>query len=212
MWAHGYTPATELDARPLAGLSPRTALAALTGPDDVDGLLATYRIAYRLAAGAIDLVAGVSQLLEGLRAADVASALVTNQHLSEVEPLLDGLGLGRHMAIVITSDDLAARADRKPAASMAHWACRALTVDPADVLVIGDTVPDIEMAHAAALDSVAVAWGPHAPVELADADPTWLVADTDELAELLAGWLDQRIHPRQRLGPRPFDVRPGSPA
>lgn len=195
--AHGYPLVARAYAQLLAGLGPRATLTMLTEARGVDARVATYREAYALAVQGVTLVAGVDQLLEGLAAEGVVSALATNEHLIGVEPLLGRLGLGRHLALVITGDDVGPTG-RKPAGAMARWARRAMAVDPADVIVVGDTVPDVEMGRAAEVATVAVTWGPHARTELAQAGPTWIVDDVDELARLLGAWLDHQARPGER--------------
>ena len=82
---------------------------------------------------------------------------------------------------------------------------------PADTVMIGDTVYDIEMAVAARARAIGVAWGYHAPAELlaagaeavaANARRSWGRCSMDEpvsddgRAQALDG--DQRRPPRRR--------------
>jgi phosphoglycolate phosphatase len=44
--------------------------------------------------------------------------------------------------------------------------------DQSNTVMVGDASTDIEMGHAAGMDTIAVTWGAHSPVELRQASPT----------------------------------------
>lgn len=58
----------------------------------------------------------------------------------------------------------------------------AVELRPDEILVIGDTVADIECAHAIGADCLAVATGSIPAAELQQADPRYLVADLTQVA------------------------------
>ncbi len=58
---------------------------------------------------------------------------------------------------------------------------------PADTVMIGDTVYDIEMAHAAGARAIGVAWGYHHPDELLAAGAEAVAETPEHLGEMLNG-------------------------
>ena len=51
--------------------------------------------------------------------------------------------------------------------------------------MVGDTIFDVEAAHNAGIDSIAVCTGAHTPERLAEARPTFLLASLQEIPILL---------------------------
>jgi phosphoglycolate phosphatase len=60
-----------------------------------------------------------------------------------------------------------------------------LAIAPGHALMIGDTSHDLEMAHSAGVDAVAVAYGAHPGAELRALAPRACVASVSELREWL---------------------------
>ncbi len=75
----------------------------------------------------------------------------------------------------------------KPHPSMLELAMAEAGAAPADTVVIGDTVYDIEMAQAAGCRAIGVAWGYHDPAELLAAGAVAVAGTPEELEELLDG-------------------------
>ena len=75
----------------------------------------------------------------------------------------------------------------KPHPSMLETAMAEAGALPADTVMIGDTVYDIEMAVAAEARAIGVAWGYHAPEELLAAGAEAVAATPQELGEMLDG-------------------------
>jgi phosphoglycolate phosphatase len=146
-------------------------------------LSARYRHHYLSRDPEIPLFEGVRALLDDLHARGFMLAVATGK---------TRVGLDRALA----SNALAARfhatrcADEgrpKPHPDMLLHLMERLGVAPPQTLMIGDTTHDLELARAAGVDAVAVAYGAHEPVGLAAAGP---LATVHSIAELRA-WLDQ---------------------
>jgi phosphoglycolate phosphatase len=146
-------------------------------------LSARYRHHYLSRDPEIPLFDGVRALLDDLHAQGFMLAVATGK---------TRVGLDRALA----SNALAARfhatrcADEgrpKPHPDMLLHLMERLGVAPRQTLMIGDTTHDLELARAARVDAVAVAYGAHGPVGLAAARP---LATVHSIAELRA-WLDQ---------------------
>ncbi len=75
----------------------------------------------------------------------------------------------------------------KPHPSMLETAMAEAGAAPADTVMIGDTVYDIEMARSAGTRAIGVAWGYHAPHELLAAGAEAVAESPAHLGEMLDG-------------------------
>jgi phosphoglycolate phosphatase len=192
--AHGLRPpgspwAVESVLRPLVGLSLDRIFFRLVHhiePDWklVDSLVAAYRSAFRsVAPRQVTVRDGLVDVLTGLEGHGVASIVASSDGPGTVL-LLDRLGLAEHFTGVV-SDEHVARPYRKPDPGLVRWACAQHGYGPDQCVVIGDSVFDVEMGHAAGTDTVWVAWGNHTYGDVAESRPTHRVDDVDQLGALL---------------------------
>lgn len=99
---------------------------------------------------------GVLQGLQGLKAAGVRLACVTNKPLALTTPLLAAKGLDGLFEVVFGGDSFARK---KPDPLPLHKACEALGVAPARTLMIGDSSNDAQAGRAAGCAVVLVTYG-----------------------------------------------------
>jgi phosphoglycolate phosphatase len=123
---------------------------------------------------------GVRQALEGVRSRGMASAVVTNKQQSLSEGLLRHFELDGLIDVVVGGDRCERR---KPHPEPLLFACRALQVEPAHALMVGDSINDVEAARGAGIPVICVTYGYNE-----GADPRSLPADglIESLADLLA--------------------------
>ena len=95
--------------------------------------------------GGDDGVAGVAGLLEDLHALGVPLAIATGKSRRGLDAALAVRGWQTLFAETRCADD----GPSKPHPWMLHDICGALDVDPTRVVMVGDTVADAGMAHAA---------------------------------------------------------------
>lgn len=98
----------------------------------------------------------VPQALQQLRGRGLRLACVTNKPKEFTLPLLAGMDLARHFDAVVAGDEVA---QKKPHPALLLEACRRLRVEPAAVMLIGDSVNDAEAARAAGCGCVLVETG-----------------------------------------------------
>ena len=91
---------------------------------------------------------------------------------------LAGHGLAAQFQVLKTADD----GPSKPHPDILQQAMREAGVEPAETLMIGDTVFDIEMARVAGAHALGVAWGYHDPHELLAAGACAVAARPSDLA------------------------------
>lgn len=158
---HGRPPVSLEITRPLTSSGARGMIQAGFGltPESgqYEGLKARFLELYG-AAVCVDtrLFPGMDELLEALDQRDVRWGVVTNKADRYTRPLLEALGLTSRAACIV-SGDTAARPKPHPD-SLLH-ASRALALDPAACLYVGDDLRDIQAARAAGMPSLAVSYG-----------------------------------------------------
>ncbi len=158
---HGRAPVALARARPLTSSGARGMLRVGFGIDPgnrgYEALKARFLELYE-ARLCVDtrLFTGIAELLHALEARATPWGVVTNKAERLTLPLLDALGLRRRAACIV-GGDTTQRA--KPHPDPLLHAARAIALDPAECLYVGDDLRDIEAARAAAMPVVAAAYG-----------------------------------------------------
>jgi phosphoglycolate phosphatase len=127
--------------------------------------------------GAADLLAALAQRT------DARLAIATGHVSHGIEPVLEKFGWRKHFSSIQTAD----RAPSKPHPGMLLQALDETGTRAQDAIMIGDTAFDMEMARAAGIESVGVAWGYHRAERLRDAGASRVVGDMGELRAHLFG-------------------------
>ena len=106
------------------------------------------------------LYPGIAEVVTALaERGDTLLGIATGKSQRGVERLLTREGWQGHFVTIQTADENPS----KPDPSMILNAMAQTGADPASTLMIGDTTYDIEMARAAGVGALGVAWGYHAP-------------------------------------------------
>jgi phosphoglycolate phosphatase len=175
----------------IVGLSLFEAFATLTSPDDPDipVLVEAYKSAFHAQRlkpdNAEPLYEGAREAVEWLAAQDVALGIATGKSQRGVRIVLSHHGIYDRFSTVQTADD----APSKPHPAMIEQAMAAVGAHPRDTVMIGDTTYDIDMAHAAGIAAIGVAWGYHPPDALVRLKPHAVIERYAELpATLEALW------------------------
>lgn len=121
---------------------------------------------------------GVMDTLQRLHEAGLRSAVVTNKQRRFAVDLLQRLGPGRWIDLIVGGDSCERR---KPDPQPLLFACESLGLQPAQVLMIGDSINDVQAARAAGIAVICVTYGYNE-----GQDPRTLACDAwiDSLAEL----------------------------
>jgi len=102
------------------------------------------------------LYPGVLDGLQALRDQGLRLAIVTNKASEFTLPLIAHLDLADHFDVVVCGDTCARR---KPDPDPVCYACQQLNVSPAQSVLIGDSVNDVQAARAAGCRALAVPYG-----------------------------------------------------
>jgi phosphoglycolate phosphatase len=167
----------------LIGRSLELVLSELAGPDaPVAAMTTAYQpIVKQLRADPAfaDLpFAGVNELLLELGARkDFRLGIATGHISSAIEPALATFGWREQFCTVQSAD----KAPSKPHPGMILQALAEADAAAEDAVMIGDTAFDMEMARAAGIAAVGVAWGYHPRDRLIAAGADWVAETIEDL-------------------------------
>jgi phosphoglycolate phosphatase len=167
-------------------------LAATTSGDTehpVEALVTCYKSAFAELRSSVDhlepLYPGAGEAVDALAARpDTLLGIATGKSQRGVRAVLGRHGLLERFATIQTSDD----APSKPHPGMVLAAMRETGAVPDDTVVVGDTVFDLEMAHAAGARAIGVAWGYHPAAALREAGADAMIEAFAELLPTLDRW------------------------
>ena len=176
--------------RRIVGLSlPQALLTLAPGADAArrSHALESYKASFRSARseGVLEepLYPGIEALLRRLAARGRTLGVATGKSDRGLLACLTRHGVRDLFATLQTAD----RHPSKPHPAMLEAALFEAGAKPAETVIVGDTVFDIAMGHAAGVRSVGVAWGYHEPAELLEAGACGVARSTEELEELIDG-------------------------
>ncbi len=129
------------------------------------------------------LYPGVREGLAWLRQAGYKLGCVTNKAAQFTEPLLKDLGIYDVFGIVISGDTLERK---KPDPMPLLHAADFFGVEPADALMIGDSVSDVKAARAAGFQIICMSYGYNHGVDIREANPDVVIDSMAELASVLS--------------------------
>ncbi len=126
---------------------------------------------------------GVHEGLEYLRRAGVTLGCVTNKATLYSHKLLAELELDDYFSLVVSGDSVARN---KPHPMPLLHAARHFAVQPAQSLLIGDSINDVKAAKAAGFRIVCVTYGYNHGADIRASNPDALIDSLAELPELFA--------------------------
>jgi len=128
------------------------------------------------------LYPGVREGIDMLKASGYKLGCVTNKAAQFTEPLLKDLGVYEDFSIVISGDTLT---KKKPDPAPLLHAAEFFGCEPANALMIGDSVSDVAAARAAGFQIVCMSYGYNHGVNIREAAPDAVIDSLDEIYPLL---------------------------
>lgn len=177
---------TEQAARHIIGLGLQEAMAHLWpqgNPHDYQALVAQYRHHYLSRDHELTLFAGVEAGLQQLCDAGFTLSIATGKSRVGLDRALRHSGLGAYFSYSRCADETFS----KPHPAMLMQTMEYFAVSSAQVVMIGDTTHDIQMAHHANTASVAVSYGAHPREQLLACHPNVMCDDFPSVVT----WLKQ---------------------
>ncbi|MGQ3355060.1 MAG: HAD hydrolase-like protein [Phreatobacter sp.] len=176
---YGFREIGEEEREALRGRPNREVIRALGVPTWKLPLIATHmRGLVRENAGRIPLFPRTPQLLADLSAAGLKVVIASSNDRDTILRIL-GPETAAHVSAVAGGASLFGKAAKF------RRLMREFGAAPSETVAIGDEQRDVEAAAQAGIASIAVTWGFATLPALTAAQPTALVADTDELLRLL---------------------------
>lgn len=125
---------------------------------------------------------GVVEGLEKMQASGFYLACITNKVERFTLPLLKDTGLYRYFGIILSGDSLP---KKKPDPMPLLHACKYFGIEPAEMLLIGDSVNDVQAARAAGCAVFCVPYGYNEGRDVRDLDCDALVESLIEATHLI---------------------------
>lgn len=178
---------TDAQAAWVIGLSLDQALRAVV-PDLKKSMeklfLERYRYHYLLSDKKLQLFQGVTEMLDDLGSRGVTLAVATGKSRVGLNRALDATSLHHRFAATRCADETFG----KPHPAMLHELMDELVVDPEQVIMVGDTSHDLNMASNAGVHGLGVTYGAHPEDELRQCAHHAIVHDVPSLHR----WLRDR--------------------
>src|SRR5690554_4174792 len=133
----------------------------------------------------IALFDGIVDVLKMVRQREGMLAVATGKGRAGLDRVLDRVQLSEMFHTTRCADETAS----KPSPLMLLEILEELQLDPEQVLMVGDTTHDIDMATQAGIDSMAVTYGAHDIPTLTASQPTVMVSSVPEMQS----WLMSRL-------------------
>lgn len=182
------TPPPLSSVRRVVGLPLGEAIRVLCGDNDtapIDEMVAAYSTSWQAMRLGGDLSEplydGIPELLTALRDDGWTLGVATGKSMRGLEATLAHHDLGDHFVTLQTAD----KARGKPDPQMLHFAMDEAGAEVENTVMIGDTTFDIEMARAASVRALGVAWGYHAPTDLMSAGAETVADMVSDLHSIL---------------------------
>jgi HAD superfamily hydrolase (TIGR01549 family) len=156
--------------------------------DAMDDLCAFYKANHRVMAGLHD---GMTAVLDLLRFSRIPMAVFTGKGRRTATITLEEVGIASYIDMLISGSDVAAH---KPSPEGIQKVVEAWEMEPSEVLMIGDAMPDLIAARAAGATPVAVLWDSYDRERVLKAEPEYVFHRVDDLK----GWLSASLSVRQQ--------------
>jgi phosphoglycolate phosphatase len=125
---------------------------------------------------------GAEKGLQALRAKGLRLGCITNKAARFTQPLLESAGLAGYFEIVLSGDSLPRK---KPDPLPLLYAARFFNVEPQELLLIGDSVNDVQAARAAGCPVFVVPYGYNEGQDIRALSYDVLIAGLDEAAKFV---------------------------
>ena len=160
-------------------------LATPTPPERLDEAAQIYRDIFpSLALDHISLFPGILQTLSELKNRGIVMAIVSSRHHMSLDPLAEQLGVLQYIPRTRLYGEDESLAP-KPAPDIAFKILSDLNLNPAQTLVVGDTIYDLQMGSAAGCHTCGVTYGNQSRQKLLSVNPDHLIDTFPDLVALL---------------------------
>jgi len=132
----------------------------------------------------VEILPGVGQVLETLRARGIPASVFTNKNGGHARTILEYLGLAGFFQSIVGAGDTAYR---KPDPEFTDHVLAVIGSTPDQTLLVGDSPFDVEAGKVRGLTVAAVATGSHSAEQLRATEADWIYTDMVALGRDLFG-------------------------
>jgi phosphoglycolate phosphatase len=125
---------------------------------------------------------GLRSTLDGLQTSGVHASIVTSKARDLVDQVIDHHGLTNYFSLIIGFQEVS---NHKPHPEAVHLNLKHHSLKPDEVIVIGDSLYDLDMARNAGVASIGVTTGIHNKDILKTAHPKWIVERLEDVLPLI---------------------------
>lgn len=147
----------------------------------LDEFLTAYRNWYLQREAKVDVVEGLEELFQRMIGAGLRLAVATGKSRAGLVRVFERTGLEKYFEATVTADE----SFPKPNPAMLEMLADATGVETSNMVMIGDSIHDLQLAHNARCDAVAVTWGAARPGELESYPSIARVGTVRELVDAL---------------------------
>lgn len=178
----GLPEAREEEIQHLIGLPIReTFVKALNVSDAavIDQAITIYRKHYQaISEDTVTLYPNVKSTLQILYSEGITITVASSKGKDALRVLLERLEISAYISLVLGEQDVE---NKKPAPDMVLNILEKTNTLPAEALVVGDTIFDIEMGQRAGCKTCGVTYGNHSATQLQEQGATFLISDFKEI-------------------------------
>jgi HAD superfamily hydrolase (TIGR01509 family) len=132
---------------------------------------------------------GMTAVLELLRTSRIPMAVFTGKGRRTASITLEEVGISSYIDMLVSGSDVTAH---KPSPEGIHQVVKAWEMQPSEVLMIGDAMPDLIAARAAGATPVVVLWDSYDRERVLEAEPEYVFHRVDDLKNWLSASLTER--------------------
>lgn len=125
---------------------------------------------------------GLEDMLAELNSKDILITIATSKRRHLIERVLIHHGLTKYFNMIVGAQDVS---QHKPHPESVHITVKSLQIDVTDVVVIGDSSFDLDMARNAGVDAIGVTTGVHVREILEKCSPKYIVDGLHEVTPLI---------------------------
>jgi len=133
------------------------------------------------------LYPGITELLSYLKSRGIKLALFTGKGIHTTTITLEEFGLEAYFDYVVTGNDVA---NHKPSSEGIRKILSHFSLEPAEALMVGDSVGDVKSSHEAGVKIAAVLWDSYAKEKVLQMKTNFVFHDVAELTEWLRKQFD----------------------
>lgn len=124
----------------------------------------------------------LKEVLEQLNSAGILMSIASSKIRALVEVVLEHYSISHYFALVVGAQDVS---KHKPDREAVDRTIANLKVPRGNVIVVGDTTFDLDMARNAGVDSIGITTGVHTARELQESSPRYVVSSLNEALPLI---------------------------